>query len=141
MSFDLFLPHVQLNKSDTPTGPVIVMCCFHPSTRSYAHRLYYFHLCGRVLEVGDEGVSLLILLDAREDHLGAGDELLGVLKVGEESLLTPRDTLVHVGSGVGIAGGLASLAAEETAQVGALLVRSTGFDSVACMGGGRREEE
>jgi hypothetical protein len=105
--------------------------------------LNQLYLCGRFLEVGDEGVSLLILLDAREDHLGARDVLLGVLKVGEESLLAPRDALVYIGSGVGVAGGLASLAAEETVEVGALFVRTTGFDSVACDGAkeGRNKSE
>ena len=38
--------------------------------------------------------------------------LLGVLKVLEESLLVPSDTLVHVGSRVAEAGGLTSLPAE-----------------------------
>ena len=43
--------------------------------------------------------------------------LLGVLKVPEESLLVPGDTLVHVGSRITEAGGLTSLAAEDTVQV------------------------
>ena len=43
--------------------------------------------------------------------------LLGVLKVLEESLLVPGDTLVHVGSRVAEAGGLTSLAAEDAVKV------------------------
>ena len=43
--------------------------------------------------------------------------LLGVLKVLEESLLVPGDTLVHVGSRVAEAGGLTSLAAENAVKV------------------------
>ena len=43
--------------------------------------------------------------------------LLGVLKVLEESLLVPGDTLVHVGSRVAEAGSLTSLAAENAVKV------------------------
>ena len=43
--------------------------------------------------------------------------LLGVLKVLEESLLVPGDTLVHVGSRVAEAGGLTSRAAENAVKV------------------------
>ena len=43
--------------------------------------------------------------------------LLGVLKVLEESLLVPSDTLVHVGSRVAEAFSLATLAAKDTVQV------------------------
>ena len=43
--------------------------------------------------------------------------LLGVLKVLEESLLVPGDTLVHVGSRVAEAGGLTSLATEDAVKV------------------------
>ena len=43
--------------------------------------------------------------------------LLGVLKVLEESLLVPGDTLVHVGGRITETGGLTSLAAEDTVQV------------------------
>ena len=46
-----------------------------------------------------------------------GTYLLGVLKVLEESLLVPGDTLVHVGSRVAEAGGLTSLAAENAVKV------------------------
>ena len=40
-------------------------------------------LLGGLLEVGDEVVPVLVLLQAAESHLGAGDVLLGVLEVGE----------------------------------------------------------
>ena len=50
-------------------------------------------------------------------HVKTVTYLLGVLQVLEESLLVPGDTLVHVGSRVAEAGGLTSLAAEDTVQV------------------------
>ncbi len=71
--------------------------------------------------VGDEVGAVLGLLDAGEDHLGAGDELLGVLEVLEEVLLVPGDTRVLVGSGVGVALAGAGLAADDAVEVGALL--------------------
>jgi len=37
------------------------------------------HLLGLVLEEGDEVVAVLVLFEATEGHLGAGDVLLGVL--------------------------------------------------------------
>lgn len=40
-------------------------------------------LFGGLLEVGDEVIPVLVLLQAAEGHLGAGDVLLGVLEVGE----------------------------------------------------------
>ena len=50
-------------------------------------------LCRAGLEVSDEVVALALLLEAREDHLGAGNVLLGVLEVLEEGLLTPFNAL------------------------------------------------
>ena len=45
--------------------------------------------CG-LLEEGDEVAALRLLLDAREDHLGARDVLRGVEQVLEEGILAPR---------------------------------------------------
>lgn len=39
--------------------------------------------CGFAGNVRDEIVALLGLLETTEGHLGTGDELLGVLEVGE----------------------------------------------------------
>lgn len=83
------------------------------------------------LHVSNQVVSLGVLLDTGEDHLGARDILLGVLKVLEKSLLGPDNALADVASRVRVTSGLASLAAEEAVQVGALLVGSTSLDSVA----------
>lgn len=53
-----------------------------------------------------------------------------------ESVLVPGDIGLLVGIGVGVAAGLASLAAEETVQVGADLVGATVLDSVALSAAG-----
>ena len=90
-------------------------------------------LCSRILEVGNKVLSFLVLLDTGEHHLGAGDVLLRVLKVREQGVLVPRNALVDVGGRVGVAIGLASLAAEQTVEVGSLLVCTALIDSVACV--------
>ena len=77
-------------------------------------------LVGRSLEVRDEIRAVLGLLEAREDHLGARDVLLGVEEVVVEGILAPLDALVLVSGGVGEALGGAGDATEETAEVGAL---------------------
>ena len=92
----------------------------------------------RLLKVGDEVVTILVLLETSERHLSTGDVLeeehelqchggalcstvqedatylLGVLEVIEQSLLFPYNSLVHVGSGVGEALSLTGLAAKDT---------------------------
>ncbi len=51
----------------------------------------FFLLCRRVLQVGDELVPLLLLLESGEDHLGAGDVLLGVDEVLVQRVRAPGD--------------------------------------------------
>lgn len=51
--------------------------------------------------------------------------------ISYQSVLVPGDTGLLVGVGVGVAVGLTSLTAKETAQVGADLVGTTSLDSVA----------
>jgi len=79
-------------------------------------------LFGVLAQEGDEVVAVLVLLETTEGHLGAGNVLLGVLKVREQSVLVPRDALLLVRVGVRIAVDGAGLAAEQTVQVGADLV-------------------
>ena len=62
------------------------------------------------------------LLEPSEGHLGLGDVLLGVLEVVEKGLVSPDDTSVLVGGGVGVADDGTGLAAEDTVKVGAGLV-------------------
>lgn len=88
-------------------------------------------LLGRVLQVGDQVSALVGLLQTSEHHLGAGDVLLGVLQVLEEGLLVPGDALGLVGVRVGEARSLASLATEQTAQVGSGLVLAASLHGVA----------
>jgi len=57
-------------------------------------------LCGSVLEVSDEVAPFLALLQTSISHLGAGDVLLGVLKVFKERVLGPNNLLVDVSLGV-----------------------------------------
>ena len=56
----------------------------------------------RIREVGPEVVGLLLVLDAGEHHLGAGDLRLRVLDVFEELILVPGDAGILVGLGIGI---------------------------------------
>ena len=66
--------------------------------------------------------AVLLLLEAGEGHLGAGDVLLRVLQVGEEGLLVPDNAALLVRGGVRVAGDGAALAAKEAVQVRARLV-------------------
>lgn len=84
-----------------------------------------------MLDIRDQVVPVLVLLQATEGHLGAGNVLLGVLEVGEESALVPGDALLLVGIGVGVAVDGAGLAAEEAVQSGADLVAAVLLDGVA----------
>jgi hypothetical protein len=74
-------------------------------------------LFGLLREEGDQVVSVLVLLETAKGHLGAGNVLLGVLKVLElvdgqgcrdtiaaystyQSVVVPLDALLLVGVGV-----------------------------------------
>ena len=52
------------------------------------------------MKVRDQISSVLLLLEAGEGHLGAGDVLLGVGQVDVEGVLLPGHSLVLVGLGV-----------------------------------------
>lgn len=84
-------------------------------------------------------VPVLSLLEATEGHLGARNVLLGVLKVLEESVLVPVDGTLLVGVGVGEAGDLAGLAAEETVELRADLVALALLEGVALCATGLEE--
>jgi len=84
-------------------------------------------------------VPVLGLLEATEGHLGARNVLLGVLEVLEESVLVPVDGTLLVGVGVGEAGNLARLAAEETVKLRADLVALAGLQGVALCATGLEE--
>ena len=89
--------------------------------------------------VRDEVVPVLILLETAERHLGAGDELLGVLQVIEEGVLGPGDALLLVGVGVGEAVDGARLAAEEAVERRADLVAAALLEGVALCAAGLEE--
>ena len=97
------------------------------------------HLGSGFLKVGDEVIPVLVLLQASEGHFCTRDVLFGVLKVFEESLLLPNDTLVDVGSGVAEAISLTGLASKDTMEVGSYFVGLTGIEGVALSAAGLEE--
>ena len=52
---------------------------------------------GGLVDVGNQVGPVLLLLQPGEDHLGAGDVLLGVDEVLVQGVLAPGDALVLVG--------------------------------------------
>ena len=58
------------------------------------------------------------------------DVLLGIFKVFKESIITPLDTRLLVGTGVRVSVSLSRLASEKAVEIGALLVGSSFLDSV-----------
>lgn len=76
-------------------------------------------------------IPVLLLLQATESHLGAGDVLLGVLEVREEGLFVPLDALLLVGIGVGVAVNGTRLAAKQAVQGRADLVAAAILNGVA----------
>jgi hypothetical protein len=100
--------------------------------------------------VRNEVVPVLVLLQAAEGHLGAGDVLLGVLKVVElegfgsaqahvkgslgrtyQRALVPGDALLLVGVGVGVAVNGTAGAAEQAVERRADLVAAASLKGVA----------
>merc|ERR1719210_696167 len=79
----------------------------------------------------DEVSSLLILLDASEDHLRPRDVLLGVDQILEHVLVRPHDSRVLVGLRVCKTLASARGAAHETPQGRALLCVTTLLNGVA----------
>lgn len=96
-------------------------------------------LFGGLGQVGDKVVSVLWLLQTTKGHLGAWNVLLWVLQVVMHGLFVPFDTLLLVGVGVGVAGGLAGFSAENTVQVRTNLVWAALLDGVALETSGLEE--
>ena len=84
----------------------------------YNFKIEVLYLGCRLLDVGYQVTPVLLLLQAGEDHLGAGDVLLGVLQIDVEGVLVPGDPLADVGRGVGEPGCSSSLPAPHTVKVG-----------------------
>ena len=82
-------------------------------------RLKSENLGGGLLDVGYQVAPVLLLLEAGEDHLGAGDVLLGVLEVDVKGVLVPGDALADVGGRVREAGSSSGLSSPHAVQVGA----------------------
>jgi len=96
-------------------------------------------LSGRLLEVGNQVLAVLLLLETTKGHLGAGNVLLGVLEVSKEGVLLPGDALALVGVGVGVALDGAGLATKKTVQSRADLVGTALLDGVALSTAGLEE--
>lgn len=73
-------------------------------------------------QIRNQVATLLWLLQAGKDHLGALDVLLRSQEVLEQRLVCPRDARVLVGRRVRIAFGLTRLTVDHAVEVGALLV-------------------
>merc|ERR1719150_3286725 len=94
---------------------------------------------GRLLQVGDQAVPVLLLLQTSEHHLGARDVLLRVCQVDVKGVGAPCDALVLVGLSVGEVGRLSCLPSEQSVEVGTLLVLAPLLDGVA-LGARLRED-
>src|SRR6266851_5353629 len=83
-----------------------------------------------VLEKGDQCLAVVGVLQARERHLGAGDEFPGIGDVGVERRLVPGDAGILVGAGVAEPGNSSSLPSHDPIEARADLVLAR-FDRVA----------
>lgn len=85
----------------------------------------------RLQEVLEERLPLLVLFDAREDHLRPLDELLGVREPLVHGVLIPGYAAARNRAGEREAVGRAGGPPEDPVQVRALLVRAARLDGVA----------
>ena len=96
-------PSYRIKKSNHPSSeaPKKSRLDLQDQSRPSQDPLQRRDLRGRLLEVRDQVLPVLLLLEAGEDHLGARDVLLRRLEVVEESVLFPRDARALVGLCVG----------------------------------------
>lgn len=85
----------------------------------------------RLLQESNEVIPVLLLLETNKVHTGSWDILFGVLKVSEESVLSPHNALLHVSRRIREPIHGTSLATEKTMQVWADLVGLASTDGVA----------
>lgn len=100
----------------------------------HEHTYTYPRICSLsrgLLEVGNDVGTVTGLLETVKGHLSSRNVLLGVLEILKEGLLVPGDALLDVSLGVGVALGLAGLAAKDTVQIGTDLVGTTSLNGVA----------
>src|SRR3974390_724080 len=83
----------------------------------------------QLLDVGPQVVDFLLVLDASEDHFGAGDLGPWILDVFLEVRLVPNDAGILVGAGIVEARNGAGLAAVEAVELRADLVLRAGADA------------
>jgi len=98
-----------------------------------AERVWYTggRLLSRRFQVGDQIISLFLLLQTGEDHLCSWDVFFGVGEVDFKSVFPPRHSLLDVGLRVSEAGSLSGLPAPKSPEVGPRLVFASAFDGVA----------
>jgi len=84
-----------------------------------------------LLQPSNEVIPVLLFFETDEVHARAGDVLFRVLKVIEQSILSPYNALLHVGGRIRETIDRTGLATEKTMQVGANLVGLARTDSVA----------
>lgn len=94
------------------------------------------HLFRSIPQVSDQVVPVLLLLEATEGHLGTRNVLLGVLEVGEQSVLLPLDALLLVGIGVCVTLNGTGVTAEKPVQSRADLVTAASLNGVALSASG-----
>src|SRR5579862_2865870 len=82
-------------------------------------------------DIGPQVVDLLLVLDAGEDHLGAGHLGARVLDVVLELRLVPDDAGILVGVGIGEIGDAAGMPAVDAVELGADLVLRVVADGMA----------
>src|SRR5262249_3334952 len=82
-------------------------------------------------DIGPQVAGLLLVLDAGEEHLGAGDLGARILDVVLEGRLAPGDARILVGVAVIVARGRSRLAAVEAVELGADPVLGALADLVA----------
>src|SRR6185437_4420076 len=64
-----------------------------------------------LLDIGDDVIDIVILGQAREDHLGAGNLGAGIFQIFLQGRFIPGDARILVGVAVGIVGIASGLAA------------------------------
>src|SRR5471030_1856618 len=84
--------------------------------------LLHLSVGAELFEIGPKISGFLLILDAGEDHFGAGDLGAWILDVFQERCVIPGDAGILVGVGIVEIGRRAGTAAIDTVELGADLV-------------------
>lgn len=95
----------------------------------------FIHLCdwssGGFLQISDQILPVFGFLEAGEQHLGTGNELLWIGQIRVQRALVPHDALVLVGVGVAESGRQSALTSDQAVQVRSDFVLAALLDRVA----------